>query len=319
MEQELEAVASINRLKLAAVERFEILHHVSDIERHGRSPYIERPPRIKADRKEAKKMDEQLLCANWIQYVYSNLIPILALIATAIIALASLLSVCIARENYRLSKELVTQQLKLEKSNDERIAWEHIANYAPWLWITLKPGKLREQINWGPIVKFDAVDNKSYSARIFGYKVNSIDLSESLENFQISRKSNGRPCKSLEGRLSNKPDLCSSLLDEAVESFKRAVQMATEYWEARDNLRNARLPKERETYIQIHEGNKKFVRGFDIERQVYGKSDLPGYYYFDLSAYLIRGYPGHRNLPGKSGYNPMDLYVEQGYMAGLLL
>jgi tetratricopeptide (TPR) repeat protein len=109
------------------------------------------------------------------------------------------------------------------------------------------------------------------------------------------------------------------LLDEAVESFERAVQMATEYWGARDNLRNARLLKERETYIQIHEGNKKFVRGFDIERQVYGESDLPGYYYFDLSAYLIRGYPGHRNLPGKSGYNPMDLYVEQGYMAGLLL
>ena len=109
------------------------------------------------------------------------------------------------------------------------------------------------------------------------------------------------------------------LLDEAVESFKRAVQMAPAYWEARDNLRNARLLKERETYIQIHKGNKKYVRGFDIERQVYGESDLPGYYYHDLSAYLIRGYPGHRNLPGKSGYNPVDLYVEQGYMAGLLL
>ena len=157
----------------------------------------------------------------WLTYLLSNWIPILALIATGIIAWGSWVAARISKESHELNKDLIVQQLKLEYLKDARIAWEHIANYAPWLWITLKPGKLREQINWGPIVKFDAVVNKSYSARIFGYKVNSIDLSESLENFQISRKSNGRPCKSLEGRLSNKPDLCSSLLDEAVEAVNR--------------------------------------------------------------------------------------------------
>jgi tetratricopeptide (TPR) repeat protein len=107
--------------------------------------------------------------------------------------------------------------------------------------------------------------------------------------------------------------------DESIESFKSAIRLSSDYYEARENLRNARIEKEKETYIQIAKGNMKFPLGFDIEEKIYGESELPGYYYLGLTSYICRGYPGFRNLPGKSGYDPMDTYMEQGYMGGLLL
>jgi hypothetical protein len=107
--------------------------------------------------------------------------------------------------------------------------------------------------------------------------------------------------------------------DDAITSFKKAIRLSPEYFEARNNLRNARIEKEMETYKQIFQGNINYPLGFDNEEDVYGKSELPGYYYLNYNSYINRGFPGYRNRPGKSGYDPMDTYLEQGYMGGVLL
>jgi hypothetical protein len=107
--------------------------------------------------------------------------------------------------------------------------------------------------------------------------------------------------------------------DDAINSFKKAIQLSPDYFKARENLRNARIGKEMETYKQIFQGNISYPMGFDNEEDIYGKSELPGYYYLSFNSYINRGFPGFRNRPGKSGYDPMDTYMEQGYMGGVLI
>lgn len=46
---------------------------------------------------------------------------------------------------------------------------------------------------------------------------------------------------------------------------------------------------------------------------------LPGWVYNNQQAYFSQGTPGHRNLPGKSGLDPMDTYTERARVEGIII
>jgi hypothetical protein len=47
--------------------------------------------------------------------------------------------------------------------------------------------------------------------------------------------------------------------------------------------------------------------------------DVPADLYLSAPARLLRGWPGHRTRPGRSGYDYVDTAAEEGYMLGLIV
>lgn len=45
----------------------------------------------------------------------------------------------------------------------------------------------------------------------------------------------------------------------------------------------------------------------------------PGWVYLSRQSYVLGGWPGHRNLPGRSGLDPLDMYIEEGHMEGVII
>lgn len=46
---------------------------------------------------------------------------------------------------------------------------------------------------------------------------------------------------------------------------------------------------------------------------------VPGWVYIDENAYWLWGWPGHRTRPGRSGYDPVDSYMEEAHVEGTIL
>lgn len=117
-------------------------------------------------------------------------------------------------------KVIFDKQAKLEEEKGVRHQWEHTVHYAPWLLIELGNGSLEEQINNGPMIFFE----KNFTARMIGYRVNDIDLSEGTEQFQISEKNKdkgkGKQYPNLLERLNNNQEKYDGLMANVLKSIE---------------------------------------------------------------------------------------------------
>jgi tetratricopeptide (TPR) repeat protein len=113
------------------------------------------------------------------------------------------------------------------------------------------------------------------------------------------------------------------LIEAAIDSYLKAVQLNPRFHAARENLANARLSWEEEQYhlfstlspLETQEANVEFD-----ETQILATDELlPQWLYMDEKSYLLVGWPGHRNRQGRSGYDPIDRNAEQAHMQGVMI
>jgi Tfp pilus assembly protein PilF len=114
----------------------------------------------------------------------------------------------------------------------------------------------------------------------------------------------------------------------AIESYLKAVQANPRFYAARENLANARVKLEEEQYRRValqdgngEEGDWEFP-GIDEmgEENLYEYTDpIPGWTYINEKNLILKGWPSHRHLPGKSGLDPIDTYCEEGHIEGVMV
>jgi tetratricopeptide (TPR) repeat protein len=123
-------------------------------------------------------------------------------------------------------------------------------------------------------------------------------------------------------------------LDDAIDAYHLAVQLDPEFKAARENLCCARLKWQAELFhvlsqknieeaaIQLS-GEEIFEMSLDdlpeldetFERYSGGLPPL----FLDEITMVLSGWPGHRTLPGRSGYDPLDSEFELAHMEGIIL
>ena len=126
-------------------------------------------------------------------------------------------------------------------------------------------------------------------------------------------------------------------LEPAAEAYLKAVLLNPQYSVARQNLRNARIKLEEEEYrhttsidnpaaldeMAALAGSipEDLTSEDDFPDLDAGKDDqpAPGWVYLDEKAFLLAGWPGHRIRPGRSGYDPLDTYLEEAHINGVVL
>ena len=111
-------------------------------------------------------------------------------------------------------------------------------------------------------------------------------------------------------------------LESAIEAYQIAVQLNPRYYEARENLANARVNLEENRYLEKPSGTLEASPDYsDSELLDAGGDDrpVPGWIYLDEKGFLLPGWPGHRTRPGRSGYDPLDSDFEYAQMQGRIL
>ena len=117
-------------------------------------------------------------------------------------------------------------------------------------------------------------------------------------------------------------------LEPAIDTYLKAIQLNPRFYAARENLANARVLWEEEQYLRMTnvapneneeaiESNTELAESLKDEI-VEGENPIPGWMYLDASAFLLTGWPGHRNRPGRSGYDPLDRDFEYAHMQGVI-
>lgn len=117
-------------------------------------------------------------------------------------------------------------------------------------------------------------------------------------------------------------------LEPAIDSYLTAIQLNPRFYAARENLANARVLWEEEQYLRVtnlvpdehEEGSEtktEFDESLDIEI-VEDENPVPGWVYLDANAFLLTGWAGHRNRPGRSGYDPLETDFELARMQGVV-
>jgi tetratricopeptide (TPR) repeat protein len=119
-------------------------------------------------------------------------------------------------------------------------------------------------------------------------------------------------------------------LESAIDSYLKAILLNPRFYAARENLRNARIYLEEEQYRQAstiyefdgqEENEISNIEIDELQLVEWEEIDnlIPGWYYLDEKAFTLVGWPGHRTLPGKSGYDPLETDFEQAHMTGLII
>jgi len=118
-------------------------------------------------------------------------------------------------------------------------------------------------------------------------------------------------------------------LEKAIECYLEAVRLNPLFWNARENLGNARKKLHEEMYgrepmemILEETGESILIGDFGDVRLLgglYVEDPLPGWFYLKEVAYFIKGTPGYRTCPGRSGYDPLALDFEEARMEGILI
>jgi tetratricopeptide (TPR) repeat protein len=118
-------------------------------------------------------------------------------------------------------------------------------------------------------------------------------------------------------------------LELAIDSYLKAIQFNPRFYAARENLGNARVKLEEETYHLMsmegqNEGKESDAAGMEYdELQVTetweNASPVPPWVYMNEKSLLLIGWPGYRNRPGRSGLDPLERSAEQGYMQARVL
>jgi tetratricopeptide (TPR) repeat protein len=103
---------------------------------------------------------------------------------------------------------------------------------------------------------------------------------------------------------------------EAIQAYQDAVRLDPNFTEARDNLNAALADLPRETEPDLAQD----MAGTALSaNETEAGGELPAEYYLSQTALLLRGWPGHRTRPGRSGLDPLDTDFEQAHVTGLLL
>ena len=117
-------------------------------------------------------------------------------------------------------------------------------------------------------------------------------------------------------------------LEPAIDSYLKAIQLNPRFFPARENLANARVRWEEEQYLRMtnqvpteeeeaSELNAEYEEFLDSEIAENGVP-VPGWVYLDANAFLLIGWPGYRNRPGRSGYDPLERDFEYAHMQGVI-
>lgn len=119
------------------------------------------------------------------------------------------------------------------------------------------------------------------------------------------------------------------LLESAVGCYLRAVYLNPRFWNARENLGNARKKLIEDMHRRVPEqmtdkesGEIITIPNFGDERLLGDwkiEESLPSWFYLDEYAQVMKGTPGHRLCPGRSGYDPLDSDFEEARMEGILI
>jgi tetratricopeptide (TPR) repeat protein len=116
-------------------------------------------------------------------------------------------------------------------------------------------------------------------------------------------------------------------LEPAIDSYLNAIQLNPRFYAARENLANARVKLEEENYHLIamerrneeQETNTVEYNELEVLGILKDENPIPGWLYLDEKAFLLIGWPGYRNRPGRSGYDPLERNAEHGHMQGLMI
>ncbi len=118
-------------------------------------------------------------------------------------------------------------------------------------------------------------------------------------------------------------------LEPAIDAYRAAIHLNPHFYPARENLRNANLELEEETYRQgTHEKwDQQPLEMDEVDVSMFDQdpnfeenlAPIPGWVYLDENAYLLTGWPGHRILPSRTGYDPLDSEFEFAHMQGVII
>lgn len=119
-------------------------------------------------------------------------------------------------------------------------------------------------------------------------------------------------------------------LEPAIRAYREAMRLNPRFRASRTNLRNARLSLEAEQFRldarQTWDGSQDELDEWLAEHQSsepYDPSEYdspaPAWLYLDERAFVLPGYSGHRTLPGRSGYDPLESDFELARMEGVML
>ena len=123
-------------------------------------------------------------------------------------------------------------------------------------------------------------------------------------------------------------------LEEAIADYEAAIRFYPKYYAARDSLAQVKV-KLAEAQAWLPEADD--ASGAPVDWAVpdeapgstsdltelaaetpEGDAELPPFY-LDEKAQLMRGWPGHRQRPGRSGYDPLEMDFELAHMEGVFL
>lgn len=111
-------------------------------------------------------------------------------------------------------------------------------------------------------------------------------------------------------------------IESAIEAYRVAIQLNPRHYFSWNNLSNASYKLDEYQYRQISRIRVDSIPEFDELEQTNStneKEPIPGWVYLDYSSYLLKGWPGHRTRPGRSGYDPLDSDFEYAQMQGRIM
>jgi hypothetical protein len=117
-------------------------------------------------------------------------------------------------------------------------------------------------------------------------------------------------------------------ISEAVEAYRQAITINPGFLAGFDNLRNTSEKLEAEMFHRAGLENitcdpADAGMEFKIEDGLAGDNALievlPAWFSLNEQAYLLKGWAGHRNLPGRFGLDPLDTDFENARMQGVMI
>jgi tetratricopeptide (TPR) repeat protein len=111
-------------------------------------------------------------------------------------------------------------------------------------------------------------------------------------------------------------------LDDAIEAYRKAMQLNPRFSAARKNMADARLFWEEEQYRLAVKGQNDSPAAdveFDESNIEISDEPLPQWLYMDKTACLVPGWPGHRIMQGRSGLDPLENDFEFAHIQGVII
>lgn len=121
----------------------------------------------------------------------------------------------------------------------------------------------------------------------------------------------------------------------AAEAFQEAIRLNPRCYDARQKLAAVNVQLEAELYRQAVTQNdvetadeigplKDEAELLDAgtggsEADAEDGEPLPGWVYLGEKEFVLSGWPGHRNRPGRSGYDPLETDFEQAHVTGVII